>query len=144
DPQSAATLYAGVQGTGGNCQFGAGMFKTTNGGRLWTEADSGMKGQMIFALTVDPTNPVTLYAGSEGDNDCDRGGAGVYKSTDEGMSWTRQSAGLTNSLVESLAVDPAAPSTVYAGTASGAFRAVDGGMTGAESDTGMGPQRRVD
>jgi hypothetical protein len=51
----------------------------------------------------------TLYAGT--------GGAGVFKSTDGGTTWS--AAGLSGNRVFALAIDPTTPSTLYAGTNAG-------------------------
>jgi hypothetical protein len=55
------------------------------------------------AVVVDPVHPATVYVGSEL--------GGVFKSIDRGESWARSSAGLSDSAVNVLAVDPRAPST---------------------------------
>ena len=39
-----------------------GLFKTTNGGRRWSRIGPPGKGN-VLALTVDPTDPETIYAG---------------------------------------------------------------------------------
>jgi photosystem II stability/assembly factor-like uncharacterized protein len=72
-------------------------------------------------------------------------GAGLYQSADHGASWTA-SAGLTDSYISSLAVDPSAPGTVYAGTAhpyTGSnserlFKSTDGGTTWAQTSLDAG------
>src|SRR5262245_64270299 len=46
-----------------------------------------------------------------------------------GATWTEVNTGLGNLDIRSLAVDPANPSTVYAGTGNGVFKSTDGGAT---------------
>ncbi len=53
DSVNPATMYAAI--------YEGGVFKTTDGGSKWTFA--GFEGQLISALTADPRNPDTLYAG---------------------------------------------------------------------------------
>jgi photosystem II stability/assembly factor-like uncharacterized protein len=60
----------------------------------------------------------TIYAGTYV--------TGVLKSADGGATWRVASDGLTDPAVRALAVDRQTPSTVYAGTASGLFKSVDG------------------
>ena len=53
--------------------------------------------------------PTTLYAGTAG--------GGVFKSTNGGGNWSAVNTGLTcYSSVYALAIDPATPTTLYAGT----------------------------
>jgi photosystem II stability/assembly factor-like uncharacterized protein len=70
----------------------------------------GPEGGTINALAIDPASPATIYAGS-GDI---YGGAGVWKSTDGGGTWSH--TGLATGTVIALAIDPREPSTVYAST----------------------------
>jgi photosystem II stability/assembly factor-like uncharacterized protein len=57
----------------------------------------------------------------------------VFKSVDGGASWRAVNAGLRGSLfhlwVRVLAIDPATPTMLYAGTADGAFRSANGGAS---------------
>lgn len=70
------------------------------------------------------------------------GGGGVFRSTDGGANWTLNGStanGLLTDFVGSLAIDPAATLTVYAGTADGVFRTTDGGTTwAAPANAGLG------
>jgi hypothetical protein len=73
----------------------------------------------VTSLVVDPLSTSTVYAGaSEG---------GVSKSTDAGATWTR--AGLADTPVFALAMDPGAPSVLYAITSSGLLKSSNGGQT---------------
>ena len=94
DPKTPARAYAAVSsGASG------GVFRTTNGGASWTLSSFGF----ATDIAIDPATPKNLWAT----------GAAVYKSTDSGATWTPFFAGTT---FHSVAVDPSAPSTVYAGT----------------------------
>src|SRR4029453_10459669 len=57
----------------------------------------------------------TLYAGTNG---------GVFQSTDGGSSWNAVNTGLTVLTVGALAIDPATPTTLYAGTDGGSIFAM--------------------
>ena len=76
-----------------------------------------------------PQTPSTLYAGT--------GGAGVFKSTDGGATWTSINASwLSNAFVLALAVDPELPATIYVGSAGAQIlKSTDGGSTW----SGVGP-----
>jgi len=84
----------------------------------WSAINSGLTNTHVIVLAIDPSNPSTLYAGTEG---------GVFKSTDGGGSWSAINSGLTNTHVWALAIDPTNTSTLYAGTESGIFKSTDGG-----------------
>jgi len=94
---------------------------------VWTPI--GPKGGHILALAIDPQTPTTLYAGivelTGFFKSIFKSTCGVYKSTDGGASW--QATGLTNLLVQALAIDPQTPTTLYAGTYGGVFKSTDGG-----------------
>src|SRR5690606_10029226 len=85
---------------------------------------------------IDPVTPATLYAGTSSlavkgavphrqpaqiPGAQLRNGDGVFKSTDGGANWSLLNEGLTNTNVSALVIDPATPTTIYAGTLSGVF-----------------------
>src|SRR5262245_1230423 len=65
----------------------------------------------------------------------------VLRSIDAGSTWTVRGDGLHSSAVRSLAVKPADPSTVYAGTEEkGVFFTTDGGATWRARNSGIDAQ----
>jgi photosystem II stability/assembly factor-like uncharacterized protein len=97
---------------------------------------------LLTLLAVDPRSPSTLYVGTFED--------GAFKTTDAGQNWRRIDEGLTDPHVLSLAIDPTASDTVYAGTWYGPFKSMggvvskstDGGVTWTPLDLGL-PQADV-
>ncbi|MEO7652058.1 MAG: SBBP repeat-containing protein, partial [Bryobacteraceae bacterium] len=82
-------------------------------GSVWTSTNaagsfsrSALSGVSVNALAVDPVNSERIYAGTTD---------GVYRSINGGASWTRVDSGWTYTHVLSLAIDPNAPCTIYAG-----------------------------
>ena len=66
------------------------------------------------------------------------GGPGVFKTTDGGTSWAPSNAGLSATSVKSVAVDPVATTTMYAGTVgAGAFKSVDAGASWTPINVGL-------
>ena len=61
---------------------------------------------------------------------------GVFKSTNGGASWTAVNAGLTDTSIFALAIDPSVPA-VYAATHSGVFKSVNGGANWATVNIGL-------
>ena len=53
---------------------GRGIFKSINGGTSWTPVNKGLSVLNFSSITVDPSNPSFLYAGS--------GGNGIFKGVD--------------------------------------------------------------
>ncbi len=89
-------------------------------------------------LAIDPVNPNTIYAATFTAGYGSAAGYGsIAKSTDGGQSWKAVragSAGIPNyTFVGSLAIDPTAPSTVYASytnpDGSGVMKSTDGGQS---------------
>jgi len=76
-------------------------------------------GGTVQALAIAPGNFSRVYAGLAG--------GGVQRSDDLGQTWRPASFGLSNPLVNAVAVDPTHPDLVYAGTQVGFFRSADGG-----------------
>ncbi|HXO18822.1 MAG TPA: hypothetical protein VOA87_02730 [Thermoanaerobaculia bacterium] len=79
----------------------------------------GPEGGDVLAFAFDPTVPGTVYAGTRY--------AGVFKSTNHGVSWAPTGTALEGFTVTALAVAGTKPSTVYAGTESGLFKSTNGG-----------------
>jgi photosystem II stability/assembly factor-like uncharacterized protein len=125
DFQNPQNIYAGLVEDVDHPLFG--VFKSVDGGNTWNDDNNGIPADSgIFSMTIDPTSSLTLYVGLDNYN---WEGGGIYKTTDGGNSWTLLSAPVAWGYL-SLAVSPANPSTVYAGTDSwGLLISGDGGMT---------------
>ena len=129
-PSSASTLYAGVNFNG--------VLKSTDGGSTWTHVNNGLTavGIYVSALAVDPTSADVVYAATPptGLPDTD---AKIFKSTDGAAHWRQVPIAVPRGAsVESLAIDPATPSTLYAAyndyanpSRGGVFKSTDSGET---------------
>jgi small ligand-binding sensory domain FIST len=93
----------------------------------------GPSGGIVSALVVAARSPSTVYASTLG--------AGVFKSVDGGRSWRAVNAGLTTTRVDTLALDPQTPATVYSGTGRGVFKSTNGGRSWHAANAG--PKSRV-
>ena len=141
DPTDQNTLYVGDT-------VNLGILKSNDGGANWSSVWGRTTGPQasVRALVIDPTKPTTLYAGTGGSSfefPLSRSG-GVFKSTDGGASWN--SAGLGDTAVTVLAIDPANSSTLYAGTGNdysapqgfrGMFKSTDGGASWLPINNGL-------
>lgn len=124
-PQNPSIFYAaGVAG---------GVWKSTNAGASWTPISDLIANIAVVSLAFDPKNPNVIYAGTgEGFLNSDGvRGAGIFKTTDAGQTWKRLESTTTSSFyyVHDLVVSPNESMRVYAGTANGVWRSLDGGET---------------
>jgi hypothetical protein len=126
DPTNPNIMYA--------ASVGGGVWKSLNGGTSWTVlTDLLIPNIAVTALAFQPNNTQVLYAGTgEGyfNGDAIRG-AGIFKSTDGGSSWSQlASTNVTNfQYVQRIVVSPRNTQRVYATTRAGVFRSNDGGAT---------------
>lgn len=83
----------------------------------------------IVVIQLHPKNPDILYVAT---NDY------IYKTRDGGQTWTNLSKGMSHSRVIAMAIDPAYPATVYAGTKGDAvYKSHDGGQRWASMRSGL-------
>ena len=139
----------------GNVSHGDGVWKTTDGGRTWT--DLGLtETRQISRVIVHPTNPDIVWVGAQGHVWGPNPERGVFKTTDGGRTWNKvlfrnDSTGITD-----LEIDPTNPDVLYAafwqahrrpwqlvsgGPGSGLLKSTDGGATWAELTRNAGLPR---
>jgi photosystem II stability/assembly factor-like uncharacterized protein len=123
-PTDPNTVYIGA--------VAGGVWKSVDGGSSWTSLTDFMGNIAVCALVIDPNNPNTIYAGTgEGFFNLDGiRGAGIFKSTDAGASWSQLSS--TNNVdyyyVNDLEYD-AVNGVLYAATRKGLYSSSNGGAT---------------
>jgi photosystem II stability/assembly factor-like uncharacterized protein len=123
DPTNPEVMYIG--GVAG------GVWKTTDGGGSWTPLDDFMANLAVSSLAMDPSNSNVLYAGTgEGyfNGDSVRG-AGIFKTTNGGATWTQLPATNDSNFhyVNDLIVSDNNAQHVYAATRNGVWYSLDGG-----------------
>ncbi|MEW6130617.1 MAG: C25 family cysteine peptidase [Acidobacteriota bacterium] len=71
-----------------------GIWHTTNSGSGWQPVNDFMANLAVTTMVIDPTNPSIMYAGTgEGFGNIDAiQGAGIFKSTDGGVTWNQLSS----------------------------------------------------
>src|SRR6266404_1329779 len=127
------TAVAGIPGKPAIYYFGTpggGVWKTTDGGRVWQPIFDDAHVASIGALVLAPSNPDIIYVGTGEETE----GNGVYKSSDAGKTWTN--VGLKDErYISQIIVDPKNPDVVLvsvrdyfrAAPARGICQTTDGG-----------------
>jgi photosystem II stability/assembly factor-like uncharacterized protein len=116
---------------------GGGVWKTTDGGEVWTPIFDEEHVASIGALAIAPSNPNIIFAGT-GEQTA---GNGIYKSTDAGATWTNIGLQATR-YISSIIVDPRDPNIIIVGVIGnpilgkahpgpdrGVFKTTDGGKS---------------
>lgn len=158
DPEDRNTVWVGTgeHGGGRHFGFGDGVYKSTNGGKTWT--NMGLEdSQHIGKIIVHPDNPNVVYVAAQGPLWSPGGDRGFYKSTDGGQSWNKTLGDEAFTGVTDIAIDPRRPERVYAATwqhhrtvaavmdggpKSAIYRSDDGGDTWTQLSEGL-PQGKL-
>lgn len=145
DPQQPGTIWIG-SGEANNQRSslaGDGVYKTTDGGKTWT--NMGLKQtQHIGRILVDPENSDTVYVAAIGHLYTRNSERGLYKTTDGGESWKQVLFVDAGTGIIDIAMHPDNPEVLLAasyerqrsawnydgnGPASGIYRSEDRGET---------------
>jgi len=122
DPRDSNVVYVAAQGQAWGPGGERGLYKTIDGGKTWNRVLEIGEYTGVSDMEMDPRNPDILYASS---HQRERrvyskinGGpeSAIYKSTDAGTTWTKQTKGLPKGDVGriGLALSPANPDIIYA------------------------------
>jgi hypothetical protein len=124
-PRDPLDVYVGMEAD--YYYFGFGAFaRSLDGGITWSDVDLGPL-DSVSAIAVDPDAESRVFVGLAGSPDIVE--TGVRRSDDGGGTFIRADEGLPpGESVSALVVDPANPSTLYAGTPSGVYRSRDFGL----------------
>ncbi len=130
----------------GNVSHGDGVWKTTDGGKTWTNIGLNDTRQ-IADVKVHPTNPDVAYVGALGHVWGPNAERGVFRTKDGGKTWSKILFRDDSTGIGDLAMDPNNPNVLYAGfwqvyrkpwklesggRGSGMFKSTDGGDTWTE------------
>jgi photosystem II stability/assembly factor-like uncharacterized protein len=124
----------------------SGMFRSTDGGATWTQANAGLGTQELHQVTFAASNSDVAYVATH---------EGVYRSDDAGQTWVSRSRGLQYLFSTPIAVDPRNEDIVFVGSSSevytthpnhfnaglhegeGLYKSTDGGINWFRSDDGI-------
>ena len=154
DPHNADTVLVAAFGHAFGPNKERGVYRTTDGGKSWTQVLYRDEETGAIDVTFDPNDPGIVYAAlwqarRQPWNFSSGGpGSGLYRSTDGGVTWTRLTGnGLPEGILGRIhvSVSPADSKRVYAmieAHQGGLYRSDDGGVHWARvSDDGRLTQR---
>ena len=160
-PTDANLIWAGT-GENNNRQsssWGDGIFKSTDGGRSWT--NMGLRtSKQIARVIVDPVDFNVAHVAALGDLWSAGGERGVYKTVDGGLTWKRTLHVNDDTGATELVIDPSNNKVLYAatyqrrraqwgmnggGAGSGMWKSMDAGETWTRIENGIpaGPKGRI-
>ena len=130
DPTNSSVVYAAAAG--------GGLWKSIDGGTTWTSLTDNFPRLSSGAIALDPNNPSTVYYGTGELNFNIDGypGAGIFKSTNGGASWTPMALPLGGAIyyTSKIVVAPSNSSVVYAAGYWDAYKSTNAGQTWTELD----------
>ncbi len=107
-----------------------GLFLSNDGGENWSVSPgSDVLTASMASICIDYSNDQVLYLGS-GDPNYYGGGAGLYKSTNGGNTFTQLGGGLpTNKMIIETILHPTNPNIIVVATDGGIYKSTDAGAT---------------
>jgi photosystem II stability/assembly factor-like uncharacterized protein len=138
DPRNPDVAYVAALGRLWGPNKERGLYKTTDGGKTWTQSLYVDENTGCTDVAMDPGDPETLYAATYQRRRMPFGfngggpGSGLYKTTDGGATWTKLSGGLPGGDTGriGLSIYRKNPQTVYAlveNASGGVYRSDDRG-----------------
>ncbi len=104
-----------------------GLWQSSDAGSTWVSHTDSLATLGVSAIIVDKNVPTTLYIGT-GDRDAgDAPGMGVFKSTDNGLTWIPWNTGMGNKVVGKMLQHPTNTQILLAATSGGVYRSTNGG-----------------
>ena len=150
------TVYVGTgeANSAGYSYFGAGLYRTADGGQSWTHLGL-TETRYIARVVVDQENPQSLWVAAMGELFVTNNERGVYHSTDGGSTWERELFVNDSTGASDVVLHPQNSQIVFAamwqrirdtenrdvgGHGSGIFRSLDGGENWERLTDGLPPQ----
>ncbi|HYS53234.1 MAG TPA: hypothetical protein VER58_05650 [Thermoanaerobaculia bacterium] len=122
---------------------GGGIWKSANAGTTFQPVNDFLANLAVSTMAMSPADPKVMYAGTGGGAGASTlRGAGIFKSSDGGETWTQLPATTAadwSGGVEKISISPdgnsvlAATKAVYSDVASAIWRSTDGGNTWTEA-----------
>lgn len=107
-----------------------GAYESFNGGETWQKTSGMPEETVVYSFAFHPENSDLVYAAVRLKtvyNPSPHYPGAVYKSTDGGSNWVKQSQGLPDDYVYDVAIDPNHPNVLYTAMhETGVYKSVDG------------------
>ncbi|MDE2483329.1 MAG: hypothetical protein KGN02_14215, partial [bacterium] len=116
DPTNDETVWVGTGESNprNDVSYGDGLYKTTDGGKTWTNV--GLRGtKHIARILIDPSDSKHVIVAALGNVFADTPDRGVYVTFDGGATWSKTLDGGPESGASDIAMSPKAPNVIYAG-----------------------------
>ena len=141
-PENSEIVYVAAQGPLWSAGGERGLYKTTDGGKTWTQVLKISEHTGVSDVVIDPRNPNVIIASAyqrrrhfftliDGGPE-----SAIHRSTDGGATWTKVNTGLPSEELGriGLAISPMNPDVVYANVEAanrkgGMYRSSDNGVT---------------
>jgi photosystem II stability/assembly factor-like uncharacterized protein len=112
---------------------GNGVHRTTDGGKTW-KVTTGWQITEVLCVTIDRSNPNIMFCGTP---------YGVFRTLDEGTTWTECNNGIVEKFTPSIIIDQINPQVLYCATEDGVYRSENRGDTWKRTGLNVGGVRVV-
>jgi hypothetical protein len=130
DPNNEDIIYVGAPA--------GGIWKSIDKGVTWTPLADGLPQIGVSGIAIHPSDSNTIYIATGDDDASDTNSAGVFKSTDGGLTWNETGLNPSNTpnSMNDIYVHPGNPDALWVATSSGLFKTINGGDTWQQKITG--------
>ncbi len=104
------------------------LYRSLDGGGSWEPAANGLEALFFESLTIDPFQPLRVFAAT---------GSQLFVSADGAESW-QAVAGLAGRFVSQVLISPSGPTEVFAAAHDEVYRSTDGGESWFRANQGLG------
>ncbi len=103
------------------------VWNTLDGGSTWTKVSANLPNRWVTDVAADPIDAATAYAVFSGYRFGENMGH-IYKTVDNGNSWTNISAGLLDIPLNAIVINPANTQQSFLASDIGVFETLNGGI----------------